>query len=95
MVSGSYKLDPISTGKKDKQNIALIHLAHNLTISSKSQTDGLLITSNGTGIAGRYTHKLVVAAYLFSTKEMIACKVAENPASLCSSPYLKVQQDLT
>lgn len=30
--------------------------------------------------------------YPFSTKEMMACKVAENPASLCSSPYLQVSQ---
>lgn len=27
--------------------------------------------------------------YPFSTKETIACKVAEKPASLCSSPYLE------
>lgn len=32
--------------------------------------------------------KVEIAMYPFSTKEMIACNVAENPASLCSSPYL-------
>jgi hypothetical protein len=37
------------------------------------------ITKNGT-------------AYLFSTKETIACSVAENPANLCSSPYLEVYE---
>lgn len=37
-------------------------------------------------------NKLVAAAYPFSTKEIMACKVAENPASLCSSPYLKEHQ---
>jgi len=30
--------------------------------------------------------------YPFSTKEIIACNVAENPASLCSSPYLVVNK---
>lgn len=29
-------------------------------------------------------------AHPFSTKEIMACKVAEKPANLCSSPYLQV-----
>lgn len=30
--------------------------------------------------------------YPFSTKEIMACNVAEKPASLCSSPYLVVKK---
>lgn len=33
--------------------------------------------------------------YPFSTKEIMACNVAENPASLCSSPCLKQVKENT